>query len=99
MLGKLLIFLTAYAWLIWPVGLAGDVVLSKRRIQRTTLHRSRWAFRVLHSLTLAAVVMCRGLEFFWLSVVRVHYHGGWEGLVVGPLVLYVSLRLAQRLDA
>lgn len=89
-------FLVTYGWIIWPLALLCDVVLS---VRRTPLRPVRWVFRVTHSLALAAVVTLIGVEFFWIDVVRVHYHGGPETPLVGLLVLYVSVRLSQQFDA
>ena len=87
-----------FAWLFWPVAMIADMIVSNRCIEDSWSHRSRWALRILHSLTLASVAMIFEVEFFWLCIINIHYHGGWEVLVIGPLVLYVSIRLAQRLD-
>lgn len=90
-------FLGDLAWLIWPIALLTDILISKLTEKESKINKSRGFFRALHSLSLMAFVI-NGLGFFWIKVIKIHYHGYWESFIIGPLVFYLSLRFSQRFD-
>lgn len=90
-------FLGDFAWLIWPIALLSDILISKLTKEESKINKLRWCFRALHSLSLMAFVI-NGLGFFWIKVIKIHYHGFWERFIIGPLVFYLSFRFSQRFD-
>jgi len=96
---EVLRFLTKYALIIWPVSVFVDFCLSVIFVSTNSRWaKIRWFPRILHSLAFGAGVMLIGVEFFWLEIVNIHYHGGREKFIIGPLVIYICVRLSQHFD-
>ena len=96
---RILLVFVRSAWLIWPTCILADLVISRWLGQsRPALRRLRWVPRIAQAFTAAVFVLLFGMEFFWLNIIGIHYHGGWERYVVSVVVFYVCLRLAQRFD-
>lgn len=95
----ILLFLTKNSWFIWPVCLAIDFILSKRRLAGVyKLTSLRWIFRICHSLTAAAVIMVVGVEYFYLDILNIHRHGGPETFIAGPVSFFIEFFLAMLFD-
>lgn len=96
---EVLRFFAEYAWIIWPLSVFVDFCLSVIFVPTNSRWtKIRWFPRILHSLAFGAGVMLIGVEFFWLRIVNIHYHGGWEIYIIGPLVIYICIRLSQHFD-
>jgi hypothetical protein len=84
---------------MWPVCVLADFAVSQSaRSQNSGWPSSRWVPRILHSLAIGSVVAVYVVEYVWLRIIRIHYHGGWETYVCGALAFYVSLKLSRAFD-
>ena len=96
---EVLRFFAEYAWIIWPLGIFADFSLSEMLVPtKNRWAKIRWFPRIFHSLAFGAGVMVVGVEFFWIDIVNIHYHGGREKFIIGPLVIYICVRLSQHFD-
>jgi hypothetical protein len=87
------------AWFVWPICVFTDFAVSQSaRYQDAGWLSSRWVPRILHSLAMGSFVAVNVVEYVWLRIIRIHYHGGLETYVFGALAFYVSLKLSRAFD-